>query len=52
MNTSMLPLLAVALLIWAGVWLFVFALDRKVSALEKRVDEVRATVLGPQGGER
>lgn len=41
MNTGMLPLLAVALIVWAGIWAFVYSLDRKVVALERKLDEVR-----------
>src|SRR5436305_1434000 len=32
----MLPLLIVALLIWAGVFAFIFSVDRRVRQLEKR----------------
>ena len=39
-NLSMLPLLAVALLIWAGVYAFLFVVERKVTALERKLDEV------------
>lgn len=41
MPTSMLPLLIVALLVWFGVWGFTFMLDRKVSALERRLEDLR-----------
>jgi CcmD family protein len=34
---SMLPLLLVALLVWAGVFAFIFAVDRRVRDLERRV---------------
>lgn len=34
---SMMPLLVVALLIWAGVFVFMLGVDRKVSALERRL---------------
>lgn len=34
---TMLPLLIVALLIWAGVFAFVFGVDRRLSILEKRI---------------
>ena len=36
----MLPLLLVALLIWAGVWGFTLSVDRKVARLEARVREI------------
>jgi len=39
MQTSMLPLLAVALLMWAGVFLFMLAVDRRVRSLEQSLDE-------------
>jgi hypothetical protein len=32
----MMPLLIVALLIWAGVFAFIFGVDRRLSELEKR----------------
>lgn len=35
---EMFPLLVVALLIWAGVFGFIFVVDRKVKALEERVN--------------
>ena len=37
MNHPMMPLLAVALVIWAGVFAFTVMLDRKVSALERKI---------------
>ena len=37
---TMLPLLLVALLIWAGVWGFTLSVDRKVARLEARVREI------------
>jgi CcmD family protein len=33
----MMPLLLVALLVWAGVFAFIFAVDRRVRDLERRV---------------
>jgi CcmD family protein len=36
--SAMLPLLIVALLIWAGVFIFMLSIDRKVSALERRLN--------------
>jgi CcmD family protein len=36
-----MPLLIVALLIWFGVFGFTFFVDRRVSALEKRVEDVQ-----------
>jgi hypothetical protein len=38
----MLPLLAVALLIWAGVMTYLFVVERKVSTLERKLDELNA----------
>lgn len=38
---SMVPLLLVALVVWAGVFAFIFAVDRKVAALERRLEERR-----------
>jgi CcmD family protein len=35
MNNSMMPLLAVALVVWAGVFAFTVALERRVRSLEK-----------------
>jgi hypothetical protein len=36
--TGMMPLLITALLVWAGVFAFLFAVDRKISAVEKRIN--------------
>ncbi len=41
MNASLMPLLSVALLIWFGVFAFTLFVDRRVSALEKRVEDVQ-----------
>jgi CcmD family protein len=35
----MFPLLLVALLVWAGIFAFIFGVDRKLSALEKQVSQ-------------
>ena len=35
---SMLPLLFVALLIWGGILVFLFVVDRKVSSLEQKLE--------------
>ena len=43
MTPSMFPLLLTALLIWAGVFAFVFGLERKVAALEKRLAALPTT---------
>jgi hypothetical protein len=41
--SNMLPLLIVALLVWAGVFAFIFAVDKKITAIEKRIaDRPRA----------
>jgi CcmD family protein len=40
-SASLMPLLMVALLIWFGVFGFTFFVDRRVSALEKRVEDVQ-----------
>ena len=37
--SNMLPLLIVALLVWAGVFAFIFAVDKKITAIEKRIAE-------------
>jgi CcmD family protein len=37
--TDMLPLLIVALLVWAGVFAFIFSVDRKISDIEKRIND-------------
>ena len=37
--STMLPLLIVALLVWAGVFAFIFAVDKKITAIEKRIAE-------------
>jgi hypothetical protein len=34
MNNAMIPLLAVALVVWAGVFAFTVALERRVRTLE------------------
>ena len=46
----MLPLLLVALLIWAGVWGFTLSVDRKVARLEARVRDIasRRDAMGTQ----
>jgi CcmD family protein len=36
MNNAMIPLLAVALVVWAGVFAFTVALERRVRALEHK----------------
>jgi CcmD family protein len=36
---GMLPLLIVALLVWAGVFFYLMRLDKNISALEKKVSE-------------
>ena len=41
MNASLVPLLTVALLIWFGVFAFTLFVDRRVQALEKRVEDVQ-----------
>ncbi len=37
-NLTMLPLLVVALMIWAGIFAFLLAVDRKVASLERKLD--------------
>lgn len=39
---TMLSMLIVALVVWAGVFGFTWLLDRKVAALEKRIEALRA----------
>jgi CcmD family protein len=34
---GMLPLLIVALLVWAGVFFFLLRLDKNITALEKKI---------------
>jgi len=47
MTPSMFPLLLTALLIWTGVFAFIFGLERKVAALEKRVAALSASEDDP-----
>ena len=49
MNGSLMPLLSVALLIWFGVFAFVLFVDRRVSALEKRVEDAHRHLREGQG---
>ena len=49
--SEMFPLLAVALLIWAGVFGFIFVVDRKVRDLERRVN-ARLDIEQPTTRER
>lgn len=44
MNLTMLPLLSVALLVWAGLFGFLLGTERRVARLEQQVeaDEIRA----------
>lgn len=39
MNTAMLPLLFVALLIWAGVFVFLLGIERRVAVLERETTD-------------
>ncbi|GAB4455239.1 MAG: hypothetical protein OHK0029_11020 [Armatimonadaceae bacterium] len=39
---EMLPLLIVALLIWAGVFAYTLFVDRKIAEIEKRMEERQA----------
>ncbi|MBC8101894.1 MAG: CcmD family protein [Cytophagales bacterium] len=41
MTASLIPLLMVALLIWFGVFAFILVVDRRVSALERRVEDAQ-----------
>lgn len=36
--TELLPLAIVAVLVWAGVFAFIFNVDRKIAAIEKRIE--------------
>jgi CcmD family protein len=36
---GMLPLLIVALLVWAGVFFYLLRLDKNISALERKISE-------------
>ena len=47
-NVTMLPLLAVALLIWAGVYAFLFVVERKVVSLERKIVELQDRAKGAQ----
>lgn len=40
MNIAMLPLLFVALLIWAGVFVFLLGIERRVGDLERQTSEM------------
>ncbi|MBC8139081.1 MAG: hypothetical protein H8F28_24675 [Fibrella sp.] len=44
MNLTMLPLLFVALLVWAGIFVFLIGTERRVARLERQVeaDETRS----------
>ena len=44
MNLSMLPLLFVALLVWAGIFAFLLGTERRVASLERQIeaDETRS----------
>lgn len=44
MNLTMLPLLFVALLVWAGIFAFLLGTERRVAKLEQQIemDESRA----------
>lgn len=43
MNLTMLPLLFVALLVWAGIFAFLLSTERRVAKLEQQIeaDETR-----------
>jgi hypothetical protein len=48
---DMMPLLIVALLVWAGVFAFLFAVDRKITAVEKRINSRQNEGRGPRSQE-
>ena len=43
---AMIPMLLVALLIWAGLFAFIFGVDRRLTTLEKRLPEDTADKKG------
>lgn len=38
MDMELLPLAIVAILIWAGVFAFVYMVDKKIAAIERRIE--------------
>lgn len=38
MNLAMLPLLVVALLVWAGIFVFLLGTERRVAQLERQIE--------------
>ncbi len=46
MNLGLLPLLVVALLIWAGVFAFLLGMERRVAALERQVESEENSARG------
>jgi len=41
MQVSLFPLLAIALILWFGVFAFMFGVDRRVARLEQRLADVQ-----------
>ena len=39
MDLTLLPLAIVAILIWAGVFAFVYMVDKKIAAIERRIED-------------
>ncbi|MBC7807228.1 MAG: hypothetical protein H7145_13895 [Akkermansiaceae bacterium] len=46
MNLTMLPLLFVALLVWAGIFAFLLGTERRVARLEQHVEADEARLKG------
>jgi hypothetical protein len=46
MNLTMLPLLFVALLVWAGIFVFLLGTERRVARLEQQIETDEARVEG------
>ena len=49
--TGMLPLLITALLIWAGVFFFVFRVDQRTREMERRLEDHRLRAGGAREGD-
>jgi CcmD family protein len=47
----MTPLLIVALVVWAGLFAYFLYIDRRVSALEKKLEERRIGLSSQNSGE-
>jgi CcmD family protein len=47
--TDLLPLAIVAVLVWAGVFAYIFAVDRKIAAIEQRIEDRQRGVGDDRG---